>query len=158
MPGGGGQQRCSPLPPGTNPRKQTTMTTHIKITMSERAPLRIALADWPVVAEARGYDNQHEFQANHKWFLKVREHADGRRIVYGAYEAGNGGVHAGFRALFGGFLVEPTEEFRDCGEGPLGHVPDELETIRAIRRVEGIICVEGIGDDCIADLPAQELA
>lgn len=118
----------------------------IEITMSERRPLKIDPEQWPVVASADWFSGQIECQANTIRRIKVREHDDGRRIVYGFQCAGNGGQAAGTRNPSGGFLVDAVD----------GKV-DEAETVRAIRRVGGIIEDDGLADDCIADLPAEEV-
>jgi hypothetical protein len=132
-------------------------TDKLKITMSERRPLTIVKADWPLIAKADRHDGAVECQANHEWTIRVREHRDGRRIVYGWLTSGHGGVPAGWRGSEGGFLVSPTAAFRDADDGPLSHVPDDDETVRAIRRVGGIIDDDALADECIADLPAEEL-
>ena len=121
----------------------TTEIKKIKITLSERRPLTIVESEWPVIATAFRHDGAVESQANHEWMISVREHADGRRLVYGWLQAGNGGVHAGWRGAEGGFLVSP-----DDG-------PDEQETVRAIRRVAGIVGDDALGNECIGDLPAE---
>jgi hypothetical protein len=118
----------------------------IKIPMSERRPLNISETDWPLIASAEEHDGQVECEANHKWAIRVREHADGRRLVYGWLRSGPGGVHAGWRGSEGGFLVPP-----------LGHVPDDDGTIRAIRRMGGIVDDDKLADECIADMPAESL-
>lgn len=123
----------------------TTMTTDnlkLKITMSERRPLTIDPELWPVIAQADWHNGQHDFQANTIRRIRVRQHADGRRIVYGFQRAGNGGQHAGTRNPEGGFLIT---------------AGDEDETIRAIRRIGGIINDDQLADECIADLPAEYL-
>jgi hypothetical protein len=123
----------------------TTMTTtdKIRITMSERRPLLIVKAEWPIVARADWYNGEHERQANTVRRIRVRQHADGRRLVYGLQEAGLGGQYIGTRNPEGGFLVEAGAS--------------EDETVRAIRRVGGIIGDDGLADECIADLPAEEV-
>jgi hypothetical protein len=118
-------------------------TKKIKITMSERRPLSIDPEAWPIIAESRWYNGEHEFQANTIRQVKVREHEDGRRIVYGFQDAGGGGQAIGTRNPAGGFLLHA------------GAPPDE--TIRAIRRVAGIIDDDALGEECIADLPAEDL-
>ena len=130
-------------------------TDKIKITMSERRPLTIVKADWPLIAHANRHDGAVEVQANHEWAIRVREHADGRRLVYGWLTSGNGGVPAGWRGAEGGFLVSPLPG--PDVEGKRVGVPDEDETIRAIRRVGGIIDDDTFADECIADLPAEEI-
>ena len=114
----------------------------LKITMSERRPITIIITDWPVIARAYRHDGAVKFQANHEWSICVREHADGRRIVYGGLTAGHGGVPSGWRGAEGGFLIE---------DG------NDNETIRAIRRIGGIIDDDEMADECIADMPAEDV-
>jgi hypothetical protein len=124
----------------------------IQITMSERRPLRIDSDKWPLIASVDWHDGAVECQANHKWTIRVREHvseggdSDGRRIVYGWVRAGNGGVPVGWRGVEGGFLIEAN-----------GGKPDDSETIRAIRCVGEIIGDAKMADECIADLPSEEV-
>jgi len=44
---------------------------------------------WPVIASAddEWFEGEFEFQANRKtrWFIRARQHDDGRAIVYGGY-------------------------------------------------------------------------
>ena len=128
-------------------RETTTMTDQAKqtitITMSERRPLRIDPEIWPVIARAKWHDGQYDFQANTVRLIKVREHSDGRRIVYGLQKAGGGGQYVGTRNPEGGFLVSLSDQRED-------------ETVRAIRRVAGIVGDDGLGDECIADLPPED--
>jgi hypothetical protein len=121
-------------------------TTHIKVTLSERPPVSIAVADWPIIASSDDHDGKVECQANTKWYIKVREHADGRRLVYCSKDAGNGGQHAGFRGTYGGWLLAVD-----------AHVDMAEQTIRAIRRCAGLIERDDLGAECIGDLPAEEL-
>ena len=138
-----------------------TTTDKIRITMSERRPLLIVKAEWPIIAKADWHDGQIECQANTVRKIRVRQHADGRRIVYGLQEAGNGGQYAGTRNPEGGFLVQPIPSI-SAWSGPIEITtpasPDEENTIRAIRRVAGIIGDAELGDECIADLPAEDLS
>jgi hypothetical protein len=136
----------------------TAETKKIKITLSESRPLMIDPAVWPTIASVSWHDGAIECQANYVRSIKVREHRDGRRIVYGIYDSGPGCCRQGLRGTRGGFIVEPTEELRNVDDGPVARTPDEGETIRAIRRVAGIIGDDAMGDECIGDLPAQELA
>lgn len=118
----------------------------LKITMSERRPLTIIKVEWPVIASADWHDGQVECQANNIRVLRVREHDDGRRIVYGYQCEGNGGQHVGTRNPEGGFLIATVD----------GR-PDDDETVRAIRRVAGIIEDDALGAECIADLPPEAI-
>lgn len=124
------------------------MTTEEKITipMSERRPLRLVKSEWPTIARADWHDGQVECQANHVRTIRVRAHADGRRVVYGWLRAGNGGTPIGWRGAEGGYLVQAV-----AGQ------PDDEGTIRAIRRVGGIIDDDKMADECIGDLPPEEV-
>lgn len=138
----------------------TTEKKLISITLSERAPVKVDPEQWPLVAMADRHDGEVRCQANNEYAIKVREHADGRRIVYGWHRAGDGGQHRGFRDTYGGFIVEPSNAFREnpTGDSPaVTRAPDEAETVRAIRRVSGMIDDDQLGNACIADLPATEL-
>jgi hypothetical protein len=134
----------------------TTAKKKIEIRMSERAPLSIDPEAWPVIASADWFNGQYEFQANYIRRIKVREHADGRRIVHGHYCSGDGGAPIGFRGASGGYLVDwPVPESQ---RDPQVQDAFDADTIRAIRRVAGIIGDDDLAGECIADLPARELA
>lgn len=123
-----------------------TTTKNIKITLSDRRPVSIDPEKWPIAASVSDHDGQVKCQANTIWYIKVRENEDGRRVVYGAKDAGDGGQHMGFRGTYGGFLIDKLESGQN-----------EEETIRAIRRVAGMIERDDLGAECIGDLPATEL-
>lgn len=118
----------------------TTESKMITITMSETAPIKLDPKVWSLVAEANWFDGQHDFQANTVRAIKVREHADGRRVVYGWERSGPGGQYADFRPSYAGWLLAPGDD-----------------VVRAIRRVAGVIGDEKLGAECIADLPAAEV-
>lgn len=117
------------------------------IVMSNRRPVTIDPEQWHVIARAKWHNGEHEFQANYVRTITVREHADGRRIVYGVHERGNGGAPASFRGSAAGYVVTP----RDGGE------PDDNETVAAIRRVAEAIGDPGLAGECVADLPAETI-
>jgi hypothetical protein len=67
----------------------------IEIPLTERPPVRIVLADWPIIVDYANFE--HEFVSNAAgdagpwltgWEVQVREHADGRKIVRAKYSAG----------------------------------------------------------------------
>lgn len=140
----------------------TTETKMITITMSETAPVKVDPEQWPVLASAARHDGKVKCQANTEWVIKVREHADGRRLVYGSRLAGGGGQYAGCRKD-AGYLISVDTQVEGHGS------PDDMrrayaardvreeQTIRAIRRVAGVIGDEDLGDECVGDLPAQEI-
>jgi hypothetical protein len=133
----------------------TTTEEKLTIPMSERRPLKIVKSEWPKVAHGSAFSGQHEFQAFDGARISVRRHADGRTIVYGYAGDWDGGGRPTRENRTAGFLIEPS-----------GQMPDDEETVRAIRRVAGILAdTECVGEmaerasrDCIADLPAEPLA
>jgi hypothetical protein len=129
----------------------TTEKKTLTITMSERRPLKIDPELWPVIASASRHDGAVKAQANTEWYIKVREDEQGRRLVYGGKVSGNGGQYAGFRELRGGYLVDSVRD--EAG----AVASDEQGTVRAIRRVAGIIGDDQLGADCIGNLPAEEV-
>jgi hypothetical protein len=130
---------------------------YLIITLTDRPPVKIRKDDWPILAEATDSDcdSEYEFQANRtsKWALRVRQHDDGRAIVYGTYSHNS---H---------FLHERNYGFR---EGELLQATPIEELPAAIRRVgrkmaEQDHCGDDarrwaqIINDCIADLPPVEI-
>lgn len=109
------------------------------ISLTGRAPVEIFVDDWPIIAQADWYSGEHECQANEEAFVKVREHADGRRIVYGKRDSGPGGMRIGYRGARAGELLA------------LGG-----DTPAAIIRVAADIKPE-LGQECIEDLPAESI-
>lgn len=112
----------------------------ITVTLTDRPPVTIRVADWPLIAKTDDHDNQHECQANTLWAIRVRQHKDGRTLVYGWQTSGNGGQHIGYRPIYVGYLLLNGED-----------------VVRAIRDV-GDAIGNDLADYCIADLPAEELA
>lgn len=122
-------------------------TTKIEIAMSERRPVNIDPEEWPVIARADSHDGQSIHQANNIRYIRVRQHRDGRRIVYGWQEAGNGGQHVGAHNPHAGYLVAAVD----------GATADDSETVRAIRRVGGVLGDDVLADACITELPAEDI-
>lgn len=126
----------------------TTTPASITVTLSDRRPVRINPNEWPVIAHVRDWHGGAvECQANQVWTIRVRQGPNGRRLVYGATDAGPGGMPVGFQDRRAGYLVEPAAP----------NAPDEAETVRAIRRVAGVIDHDTLADACIAELPAETL-
>jgi hypothetical protein len=114
----------------------TTESKKIIITLSERAPVSVLTADWPIIAKSDWHDGKVECQANRRAEIRVREHADGRRIVYGWLTT----QWQGERDQYAGFLLDKGDD-----------------AVRAIRRVAGAIGRHEVADECIADLPAEAI-
>jgi hypothetical protein len=119
------------------------------ITLTSRPPVKIQDDQWPLIAHAYWHDGVVECQANRKGWLKVRQHADGRIIVYGGYDS-NWPKEPNLRG--GEILIPP-------GDGPLtpddGRVVDDRVLAAAIHRVAASVRCAEIAEHCIADLPAE---
>ena len=116
------------------------------ITMTGRKPVQIETEKWPVIARADWYDGQIECQANRTKAIRVRAHEDGRRIIYGVETS----QYPGERANDCGFLTD-SRAVAEVGE-------IDRHTIEYIQRVAAILRDEGLGEDCIANLPAEVLS
>ena len=111
------------------------------ITLTDRPPVTITEEEWPCIAIARWHDARAgcETEALRVASVRVRAHADGRRIVYG---------------------VDQDSPTACRAPGPTlraGRLTDAPGTVGAIRDVAARIGHEDLGDDCIADLPAEVL-
>ena len=105
------------------------------ITLTDRAPIRIVEDDWPVIASAKWWAGVHEVQSDRTALLRVRKHADGRHIVYGATDwVGDSGQRAGV--------------VLDAGDPGL---------CRAIRDVARMIGHGDLAAECIANLPPERI-
>jgi hypothetical protein len=111
------------------------------ITLTGRAPVRVREDLWPVIASGRSWSGEHWSEANYVWHLTVRKHADGRTIVYGSEDEGNGGVPRDYVSAHAGELLE-------AGADVAGAI---------LRVASGARCPPGMAQACIADLPAEDL-
>lgn len=123
------------------------------ITLTGRPPVKISDVDWPLIAAAKddsytssdcGRYQQALAQGEcDQYAMRVRQHADGRVLVYGVLDA----AIAAWRAPAGG------ESHRG---GML--LPAGADIAAAIQRV-GKECglPSRVIRDCIADLPAETL-
>lgn len=135
----------------TDTMTDTTTTKTRTITLTDRPPVTIQDENWPIIAQSshKSHDNISEFQSNRTWagWLKVRQHADGRAIVYGRDDYDTQLQHERGHCYRGGELL-------------LGGA----DVVAAIRRVAAGLVARGADDamiriahECIADLPAIEL-
>lgn len=129
------------------------------ITLTGRPPVKINEDNWPFIASVvdSEHDSQYECQANRKskWFVGVRQHEDGRAIVYATYGYETQLQHESDLYVKRGVLLEEgatTQQIVSAIEevcadmGSAEHHGDDAE--RWSRLVH----------ECIADLPAEELA
>lgn len=127
----------------------TTTDNTRTITLTDRPPVKIQEHEWPIIAGADGDsykgDPSRYHQARNQgemdeWWIRVRQHEDGRAIVYGGYDTGRYGRDDA-EDWRGGELLDAGENLagaiRRVGEA--GNIPDQ--------------CIR----ECIADLPAEDL-
>lgn len=108
------------------------------ITLSNRPPVKIREAEWPIVAKANWNDNPAiPVQANRKASVRVRQHADGRTIVYGVYES----QWQGESDLRSGLLLDKGADVAAA----IYEVVDDLGVTATIAA------------ECVGDLPAEEI-
>ena len=123
--------------------RQKMKNAKFTITLTDRAPVTIVRAEWPVIASATDRPGSilrgtpvPDYETD-EFRLTVRQHADGRSIVYGVIDASTEWTG--------------TEDWRG---GEL--LADGGELVAAITRV-GDSMPACVRRDCIADLPAQEI-
>jgi hypothetical protein len=154
--------------PGTiNQRKESTMTDSQKltITLTGRPPVKIVKGEWPIVASATDdwYDNQYEFQANRKtfWKLIVRQNSDGRTIVYGIYSHSSQFQNESGASVRGGKLitVDGVDSEKIGDTGPIVSAINEIGQWMQenVENDEDAKVFARLINECIADLPAEEL-
>ena len=131
----------------------TTETKKRTITLTGRPPVRITDSDWPLIASAKGDSYRGNDYGRYRqallqgecdeYALRMRQHADGRTLVYGVLDV----AIAAWNAPAGG------NSYRG---GQLLHAGADIAN--AIRRV-GDECSmpDAVIRECIADMPAEEL-
>lgn len=116
------------------------MTTRT-VTLTARPPVRIDEDAWPQIAYSAGYSGEHECQANQVWWIRVRQHADGRSIVYGYRDRGNGGMPIDYEGWRGGALLQAG-----------GDIAGAILRVAADGGISSYCA-----DACISALPAEDL-
>lgn len=131
------------------------------ILLSSRPPVRVRDANWPVVAT--GSFDEHDggevaSQATRTWraTLRVRQHDDGRTLVYGAYVYDTAhprerGFEAHEGILLGLGSVDIVTMIREVGEA-LSRAAEAVRSEHDYR-----LHIYDAVRRCIADLPAQTL-
>ena len=139
------------------------------ITLTDHPPVTIQEDAWPIIAEAKVEVNRrgttplppYECAA---WWLIVRQHADGRTLVYGVADAPSRGwpTH-GCVNWKGGVLLIPGEiHARHLGLPARGDEGATEGLVSAIKWVGACLCDEGgapanVVRECIASLPAEPI-
>lgn len=132
------------------------------ITLSNRPPVSISDENWPIIASAsdKDYDNQYEFQANRisKWFIGVRQHQEGefahedeKFIVYATYSYSSNWQNARVYSAKSGYIFGKDDDMAAA----ILSVADDI----ASKEHNGNDASRWatLRDECIADLPAEEL-
>ena len=108
------------------------------ITLSNRPPVKIREDEWPQIAQASWTDNPAiPVQANRTAAVRVRQHADGRAIVYGTYST----QWQGETDLKSGMLLAKGADIAAA----IYEVVDDL----------GVTVT--MAAECVANLPAEEI-
>jgi len=131
------------------------------ITLYDRPPVRIREDEWPIMAAAEWawHDGEVESQANRKHYCLLRVRQDrqqGRTVVYGVaryvtnWQREEPWEYRGGQLLdtdSGTMMANIVAAIREVGNRVADSIPDE-DTARHMRELV---------DECIADLPAEEL-
>jgi hypothetical protein len=128
------------------------------ITLTGRPPVRIDEDNWPVIAKAadKTWDNRYECQANRtwKWWINVRQHEDGRTIVYAGYDHDSQFQgERDFTARAGKMLPADSSDETICET--IREVCEEMAS--AESDADYTARWQTIAAECIADMPAEEL-
>jgi hypothetical protein len=130
-------------------QRRNQMSKQRTITLTGRRPVKINEDEWPVIAIAGGdsyghhdYNRYQQAKAQgelDEYTIRVRQHDDGRTIVYAVFDAAS--AWTGSEDHRGGELLDPGDD-----------IP------AAISRV-GNDCLipDSVIRECIADLPAEEI-
>lgn len=134
------------------------MSTTRTITLTGRPPVTIDESKWPLIASAsdKDHDNQYEFQANRlrKWWIGVRQHADGRALVYGKYSYTSRWEGERDRSYRAGVLL-PKSSGLDAICEAIGRVANDIST--SGHDGDDDMRWPTLAAECIADLPAETL-
>jgi hypothetical protein len=119
------------------------MAERIEIRLTERRPVSVDPDQWPMTAEATDYDGETQAESQSEWYVRVLEHADGRRIVYGCRQPG--------------LVPQPRGTINPYAGRLLASDESEPALASAILVVAETIGRLDLGRSCIADLPAEAL-
>lgn len=142
-------------------------TRTITLTLTNRPPARVSEDDWPLIATGSADhddsgDGLRGNQPNRAWTrtIRVRQHEDGRAIVYGVYDYSTRWQgETGAAAKHGTLLAAPvTEDQIIAAIRVVANDLAETETDAAISEsAKDSRLWRAAAQACIADLPAVEL-
>ena len=123
----------------------------LTIILTGRSPVKITKEDWPILAKADASDGEVGWRANRRWSwrLAVRQHSDGRAIVYGVYTYSSQYQGERYHDVRGGELVpaygDIVAAIQRVGEWMQSTSPKDGERFAEVTR------------ECLANLPAEDL-
>ena len=127
-------------------------TKYRTITLTNRPPVRIKEDDWPVMAQGQDkqFEGQFESQSNRttKIAIRVRQHADGRAVVYGVYEYDTRWQGERCDVQKAGVLVA-------AGADIVAAIRSVSHTLQQQTGVDRLI--QDVERECIADLPPEDI-
>lgn len=161
------------LPPAAGPSSSSTTTTETlmpdtttaktrTVTLTDRPPVKIREDEWPSIAMGEADDDdstQPGNPPNREWSrtIRVRQHADGRALVYGIYDYSTcwqgergAGAKRGVLLPAGTTLEAIIAAIRSVG-ADLATAEDEADCRAEAHRWREAV------QSCIADLPAEVL-
>ncbi|MDR7400505.1 MAG: hypothetical protein QN144_14510 [Armatimonadota bacterium] len=125
------------------------------VTLTDRPPVRIREDAWPVVARADydWHDNEVPSQAfrSIRAHFRVRQHADGRALVYAVYDYSTAYTTEQNVYIRVGRLVNPGADIPRA----IRQVAAELRE-RLAREGQDERVADRMADEAIAELPAEE--
>jgi hypothetical protein len=113
------------------------MNKQLEIALTGRRPVIVSTDKWEIIARYSDHDEQHYTNSNRFYFACVRQHSDGRCIVYATYKTN---------------LSEEYDYAAGEKVDSLDDVPDAI-----FRVVDQMNWHRRIADQLIADLPPEEL-
>ena len=130
---------------------------YLTITLTGRPPVKIKKEDWPVIAQASDNDRHgaqigNEPNKEDTWTLKVRQHEDGRTIVYGTYSYDTHYQGDSLHDIRGGELLDPNCDVVEAIQRVASDLADRLNA----EDLPGNTFAR-LAHQCIADLPAVEI-
>jgi hypothetical protein len=138
-------------PDADSNRHKERFVSSLTITLTGRAPIKIDTDEWPILASAKWHDGQVECQANRTRKLIVREHQDGRVVVYGIYDTQ-------WQSESGRRRGEYLADCRDDLNSPIVNGDRAQKIVDAIHKVsEDLDFNIDLAEECIADLPAEDI-
>lgn len=136
------------------------------ITLTGRGPVRIREDKWPLIASGRSvwYEGEVRAQANRVWSATVcvREHEDGRLLIYGRAEYDTRWQHEQCESRRAGLYDSVPHRSAGLVSGEelarmIGDVADILVGLVSSERSDLVQYIRDAEQECVANLPAQDI-